>query len=346
MSQITLTNTERRSGLERLGYNEREAEFLCLAALHGGYFVRRQYAQFLRLQDGGTVSQLIEKTLELGHAHADTYRANMHIYHLSARPFYAVLGQEDNRNRRRKEPLTIKAKLMGLDFVLAHPHHQYLTTEREKVGFFEATFGIKTKVLPIKRYAGSGQVTERYFVEKFPIAYSPNSEPAAQPLVSFCFIDPGLATVDGFETFLDRYAPLLAALPHFRVIYVAATDVLFGKAQGLFDRFITGDRKLGNGPDSEVRSQNMLAYFEARRLYETKQLALFDRTKLLQLRDLRQAFSGPEIEALYARWKATGANRIPNDSTPKTSKTITGCGQFSTYLLDHSYDLFGSLTAN
>ena len=49
-----MTNAERIQALQRLGYTEREAAFLCLAALHGGYFLRRQYAQFLGREDGGT----------------------------------------------------------------------------------------------------------------------------------------------------------------------------------------------------------------------------------------------------------------------------------------------------
>src|ERR1700730_9956359 len=148
MSQIALTNVERRQALERLGYSEREAHFLCLAALHGGYFLRRQYAQFLGCQDGGTVTQLIEKILDLRHAESATYKANTHIYHLSARPFYASLGQEDNRNRRRKELVTIKAKLMGFDFVLDHQDKEYLATEQEKVRFFQEAFQVESSTLP------------------------------------------------------------------------------------------------------------------------------------------------------------------------------------------------------
>jgi len=40
MSQIPLTNEARHEALQRFGYTEREARFLCLAALHGGYFLR------------------------------------------------------------------------------------------------------------------------------------------------------------------------------------------------------------------------------------------------------------------------------------------------------------------
>src|SRR5689334_1466191 len=129
MAQVRLTNEERIQALERLGYSEREAAFLCIAALHGGYFLRRQYAQFLGKSVGGTAAALIEKVLTKGHARGTTFAAGTHIYHLCARPFYAAIGQEDNRNRRLREPATIKNKLMGLDFVLTRPEHLYLATE-------------------------------------------------------------------------------------------------------------------------------------------------------------------------------------------------------------------------
>ena len=41
-----MTNTERIQALMGFGYTEREAAFLCIASLHGGFFLRRQYSQF------------------------------------------------------------------------------------------------------------------------------------------------------------------------------------------------------------------------------------------------------------------------------------------------------------
>ena len=60
MSQIPMTNSDRINVLEQLGYSEREAAFLNLAALHGGYFLRRQYCEFLGKEVGGTAASLIE----------------------------------------------------------------------------------------------------------------------------------------------------------------------------------------------------------------------------------------------------------------------------------------------
>lgn len=344
MSQPALTNLEREAALEGFGYSEREAQFLRLAALHGGYFLRRQYAYFLGGQDGGNVTQLIEKILDLGHAEADTYKANTHIYHLAARPFYASLGQEDNRNRRRKELITVKAKLMGLDFVLAHSDQEYLATEQEKRAFFEDVFHLESRHLPSSKYASRGQLTWRYFVEKYPIFYAPLPEPAARPVVSFCFVDAGLAGVGGFITFLSRYSALFAHLPDFVVVYVAAKEVLFGKARMTFERFAKSGWTAGNELGFEGQVNEVLGYFEARRLFEARQFDSFDRAKLIRFRDQQERFTGSKVDALYEFWKAGGRIDWPAQSTPKPHQKTSNGGRFSTYLLEHSYDLFGNVT--
>src|SRR3984893_17108143 len=107
MSPLSLTNPERVEALRRFGYTEREAGFVCLAALHGGYFLLRQYCQYLGKEIGGTAATLVQKALAKKHAKVSTYSNHTNIYHLYTRPFYAALGQVDNRNRRDRQPFTI-----------------------------------------------------------------------------------------------------------------------------------------------------------------------------------------------------------------------------------------------
>src|ERR1700722_5402169 len=174
MSQIPMTASERGRGLRRFGYTEPEASFLYLAALHGGYFLRRQYALFIGGKDGGNVTQLAQKALANGHLRSSTWRQNTQLYHLCARPFYEALGQGENRNRRAREVLTIKNKLMGLDFVLAHRHLRYLATEEEKLDHFAGFLKFDFSQLPTKLYRSgkSGESTARYFVDKYPLFLS------------------------------------------------------------------------------------------------------------------------------------------------------------------------------
>lgn len=47
-----MTTEQRIESVERFGYSTREAGFLVLAALHSGYFLRRQYCAFLGIGFG------------------------------------------------------------------------------------------------------------------------------------------------------------------------------------------------------------------------------------------------------------------------------------------------------
>lgn len=346
MSQVQLTNDERIRSVMRFGYSEPEGRFLCLAALHGGYFLPRQYRQFLGKEASGAASMLVQKALAKDHLKAWTFLRNVNIYHLCARPFYAVLGQPDNRNRRERQPLTIKNKLMALDFVLAHPDRQYLATEQEKVAYFTAR-GIDRSMLPAKLYhAGNGQgLTPRFFVEKYPLFVSPEAPASSESLVSFCFVDEGLLTVGRFETFVTQYRPLLSSLSHFRMVYVAASPRLFSAAKRAFEHILSGQFKRADGtPRSSIVSR-LLDHFDARNLYESHQFSSFDRAKLIRLRDDLNEFSGPEHQRLYERWKTEGPLVLRNPLEPANRGTKPVDGSFSHYLLEQNYDLFGTLTA-
>jgi hypothetical protein len=350
MNAIPLTTDERIQALARFGYSDREAGFLCLAALHGGFFLRRQYGRYLRKELGGTAAALIDKVLAHEHARASTFADNTHVYHLCARPFYEALGQGNNRNRRERQPLSVKNRLMALDVVLAHPGNRFLATEQEKVDFFTTSLKLDPHLLPVKRFHArrDGSVTERYFVDKQPIFLTADgptgSRPSSQPSVSFCFVDEGARTVSRFETYLDQYRSLLAALPEFRVLYVAQTPFLFESAARAFERLLGATGK-GSRVATAPDGARLKEYFAARHLFENGDLSTFDRAKLIRLREARTAFSGAHFEALFEQWKASD-HSLPADVSRSTF-IDTGAihGSFSTLLSEHRYDLFGSLTA-
>jgi hypothetical protein len=63
-------------------------------------------------------------------------------------------------------------------------------------------------------------------VDKFPIYTAPAQEGEGSE-VGFCYVDAGATTVSGFETYLDLYRALFAAVGRFRVVYVAARPLMF-----------------------------------------------------------------------------------------------------------------------
>jgi len=344
MSEVILNMRQRAEAIQGLGYTGREAGFLAVAALHGGYFLRRQYCEFIGKEPGGTAANLIEKLFVRKHASVMVGCNNTKIFHLCSRPFYAAIGEEDNRNRRERPPFAIKNRLMGLDFVLAHPENTYLATEREKVEFFTRVMGIEQSTLPTKRFTSqkSKATTDRYFVDKYPI-FIPQSQAANEaPEVSFCYVDEGVITGSRFGHYLRQYRSLFLALNAFRVVYVAAADRLFKISERDFRHFVAGMELTANGEGIDPQTKRMLEYFDARSLYESRHLDSFDRAKLLQLRNDREEFSGPSHEALYERWKTGDDAAILGNSDARHSHAAGIHGMFSTHLLKQDYDVFGT----
>ena len=344
MSQICMTNPERVEALQSLGYTARGAAFLVLAALHGGYFLRRQAVQYTAKTEGQSASSMLDRLLAGGHAQVSVYAHNVHVYHLCSRPFYAAMGQSDNRNRRERQPLTIKSKLMALDFVLAHPDYHYLATEAEKFDYFTNTFSVQPSAMPTKLYRANcrsgGDVTARYFVDKYPI-FAAELE-SASPVVSFCFVNEGQTTLSHFETFLSQYSDLLAALPRASVVYIAATRAPFQRAEQAFNRGLV--KRFGT-TSLVPNLDRIIDYFEARKRYESNDFGAFDRGRLIQLRDDRAAMSGQRYESLFRLWTAGGVKAVAAAMSVPTPAAARAMPTFSTFALEYTYDFFGNLTA-
>jgi hypothetical protein len=338
----TLTNTERIQALMRFGYTDREAAFLCLVALSGGFFLRRQYCQFTQTGTGGAATALIEKLIQREHGRAVTGFGNLRVHHVSARPIYAAIGQENNRNRRERAPVAMKNRLMGLDFVLGHSGRTYLMTEQEKVNYFTNMLGIDSADLPVKtfRSPGAEDSTSRFFIDKYPI-FLP-ADGGAAPQVSFTFIDEGAATSSRFESYLHQYERLFARLASFEVVYVAAWESPFLTAEKAFQSFLASSG--GHYPNrlGVADPKRLTEYFVRRELWETAQFDSFGKPEIIKLRNERDEFSGPIYEGLYGRWKALGDQAFQEALGDRRPAIDSTCARFSTCLLPHNYDVFGN----
>jgi hypothetical protein len=337
-----VTNEERISNLKKLGYTEREADFLCFAALHSGYFVRRQFLGFTERDRGKLDAKLADKTVRAGHAKALVFRHKRTVYNLCSKPFYEALGEIDNRNRRTHEIFTIKNRLIGLDFVLKYKDHQFLATENEKIVFFRDALKIEIDHFPTKRYRAkkSQAMTDRYFVDKFPIALAPETA-AGKPVVQFCYVDEGLHSTSGFEMYLDQYRGLFARTPVFRLVYIATCGDHFEEARRMFERVVVNG---GKRIPADPTVNRMLGYFRDRESYERRESGIFDQPKLIQFRDDRKAFSDAQYESLFQRWKEGGDVAVMRVLCPESLEHFAPRCEFRTFLSAFRYELFGTLT--
>jgi len=297
-----MTATQKHiEALQKFGYTEREAAFLYLVAMHSGYFIARQYDAHTGLTKGDTRHRLLNQLTKNAHAKPLSTADSTALFHLSAKPLYQAIGATDNRNRRPRPSFQIRAKLMTLDFVLAHPEARFLTTERERVQFFTGELRIPLTALPTKHYVSKKSQqskTARYFVDKNPIFLS--SGEGAAPVVSFVYVDGGSETAAGFRTYLEQYRRLFDALKVFRVLYVGTRQLLFGAARREFEKVVLCPH--GDRPSVE----RLLAHFEQREPFERKDISGFTTETMKQYLRERKAFTGVRYDALYQVFQREG----------------------------------------
>lgn len=217
------------SSIQVFGYTEREAAFLYLVAAHSGYFLRRQFDYFIDRNKGAIVHGFLEKARATRHVTALEGDHGWRIYHLSARPIYRILGEPESQNRRRKGDAAIKARLMSLDYVLAHPDHHFIASSSEKIRYFVEVRGIAassifegTGCLPLSLTSAACSLVDR-------------STPSSSR-VTLAFVDEGLLTLRKFDRFLDEAESLLLALRMFEIVYVSDSNRHFAGATAKFRR--------------------------------------------------------------------------------------------------------------
>jgi hypothetical protein len=304
------TFDQRVNAVAQLGYSPREAEFVVLAALHSGYFLRRHFSV-----SGKAVDTLCRKLVANGHGKLARTANLTKVYHICAKPLFRALGQEDNRHRRAHESFYIRSKIMLLDYVLSTGGGaQFLATEEDKVEYFCHARGLAASLLPAKKYqGGNASETIRYFVDKFPVRVDP-----ASGSVSFAYVDDGMSK-SGFRTWLAQIGPLAEALGSAELVFVTSSAAAVEPARRDFARRFAGI-------DGSLES-----YFRTRQEIEAKGLGGRPQEVLDRYRNWQRQFAGQSYEERYAAWKtaATGPSGV----------------SFLAHVLPFRYGIFGDVVA-
>jgi len=290
-----MADVDRSRVLEGFGYTARQAHFLALVALHGGYFLRRQYVAFTGAAHGQAAVRFIAHTVAREHVRAVPYGRHGHVFHLCARPIYAAIGEEHNRNRRTAEWEAVMRKPMTLDFVLARPEATFWATEEDKVSLLRE-LKIEPESWPAKHYLSrrtGGPMTTRYFVDKMPWYRVPDD-----PRLWFAYVN-AERTLNGFETFLVQYQELIAALSS-GVTYVAQKGWR-RPVQAVFKKVFGKETEPATVPLAVF-----LEYCRLRRDIEADRLQHLRIDELHRFRELRSRFSACAFDDLYARWNRDG----------------------------------------
>jgi hypothetical protein len=283
--------------LRGFGYTEEEARFLYLVATHSGYFTCQQFLQFVGTKPGKRSVAFARKMIEKKHASSKEYLRHGRVFHLFSRNLYEAIGRGNVRFRRVHSTEYIRTRLVALDFILRNQDFTYFESEEQKLSFFCNQLGIDKKILPHKRYSGAikNKFTDHYFVDKFPMYYSPAASLA--PVVTFSFIDPGFESMDSFTTHVAAYLDLFAKLQSFNFRYIATRDTNFERAQKVFHGTF---QRLWN-PDGP---SGLLHYFHTRRTWDEKNYGKLSNDDIAFINEGKERFGNPKLENLYRKWRA------------------------------------------
>jgi hypothetical protein len=314
-----MTPADQISALRPFGYSEREASFVALAAMHSGYFLRRQISSTY----GKPADELCKKVLARGHASAAVYSGNTHVFHLKDKRLYRALDQENNRHRRAVDPCRLAVKLMGLDYVLLHDGYRFLPTEEEKMEYFSDVRSLPPAALPSTTYGAKDRSsrTRRYFVDKFPVRIG------ADDSVAFVYLDDGMFTAPGFPSWLGQYAALIRTLDKSEIVYVSGSADAFRRAKAQFE---------AQFPETApALTAEFLRYCELRKEIETTGAGGRTQEALDKFRGMSRRYSEATSQRMYADWKA--------GSTPIQASQKT---QLTSFALPFEYSRFGVARAS
>ena len=192
------------------------------------------------------------------HARSDKMRkqyASVSPHRQGALP---ALGQENNRHRRATIPFHVRAKVMGLDYVLQHPGFRFLPTEEEKLSFF-----CGERKLP-QAFCRPKRMPAKDGTQSASSSINTRSGSIRRPAnVAFCFVDDGAFGGLGFDTWLGQYDALIRAMERHRKSSILAADpITFASARTQFRPalFWALDRFRFGGSDGVFRAAEGLRY--------------------------------------------------------------------------------------
>ena len=285
-----MTTDERVQAVADYGFSERQARFLVLVMRHAGLCVKRQYAAFAGIANGGEkCNAFFEKLVRRGHAvAADCIHNRARLYHIHHRPLYHAIGQPDSRYRRPIPARSASERLMRLDAALTSPNLDWLTTRSEKLAYLRA----RTAPESSERAANATTPETTDIANQFPGTFPIGIDSSGHVVLLY------LATVpwtDDFRTFLVGHAALLGVTPAWTLRLVFSPPL-----RHAFAAYQTVVHEELESPLHADTIYDLKRYFFHRR--RGTDLNAIPEALRAFLERCAQVFAGPRFSYLYRRW--------------------------------------------
>ena len=181
------------------------AEWIAVAALHAGCFLRSQYCDCFQ-HSSVSAKNFAEKLVKQKLVVEMPVDGLGLLCRVTNKGVYRAVGAADSRHRRLTGWPYMYRRLLSLDYVIDHPALPWLPTEDEKLACF-AALDISRAVLPHRLYRGITGVAKRYFANKHPIAVDSQAKSAV-----FAYVDSDEQSPQGLRSWRKEHAPLWSAL--------------------------------------------------------------------------------------------------------------------------------------
>ena len=185
------------------GFTERQARFLVLVMRHAGLCVKRQYAIFAGVANGGEKCNAFFRKLIGRHFAVETacIHNRARLYHVHHKSLYHAIGDPDSRYRRPVSARSAAERLMRLDAALVSANLEWLTTPSEKAAYLRAGTASEAN-----RAAVAGPDTAQQWPDTFPIGIDQSGRVVLLYLAT-------VPWTDDFRRFLAGNLGLLSAMP-------------------------------------------------------------------------------------------------------------------------------------
>ena len=183
-----MTAQDRVQAVVDYGFTERQARFLVLVMRHSGLCVKRQYAAFAGIANGGEkCNAFFAKLVRRGFAMETACIHNRaHLYHVHSKPLYHAIEEPDSRYRRTVPARVTDERLMRLDAELISPDVEWLTTRSEKLAYPASRTAADAREAGVDAPVREPANAANQFPGTFPIGIDPSGAPV-----------PGHEAVDG-----------------------------------------------------------------------------------------------------------------------------------------------------
>jgi hypothetical protein len=199
-----MMTAERVQAVVDYGFTERQARFLVLVMRHAGLCVKRQYATFAGIANGGEkCNAFFDKLVSRGYAIVtDCVHNRARLYHVHHKPLYHAIDGADSRYRRTVPARSAVDRLMRLDAALTNPDLAWFTTRCEKLTYLQS----RTAQEASEQTSDATRQDAADLASQLPGTFPIGVDPSGRVVLLY------LATVpwtDDFRTFLVGHTALL-----------------------------------------------------------------------------------------------------------------------------------------